>query len=122
HGLTHVADAEIPYPHWRFASQQPNRVSLVHLMDLDNVAFWVIEEDLIPSLHRPGTVIRIGNALLVEPLFERLDIVSPESDVSAFQRVDDLLMLEADAQVLCRQMKLRCSIGHEGNLRAIALS
>jgi hypothetical protein len=38
-------------------------VSLVGLMDLDDVSLRIMEEDLIPALHRPGAVVRVRNAL-----------------------------------------------------------
>src|SRR5262245_60619542 len=100
-GLPHVADAQVPYAHARSASGSvtslSNGVSLISLMDLDDVALWVIEEDLIPPFHRPSAVVRVWNAFLVESLLECGNIVGPKRDMAAFQRVDSVLMAKADA-------------------------
>ena len=60
--------------------------SLVDLMHLDDVAVRIVEEDLVPAVHGPGAVVRIGHALFVEPLLEGGDVVGAEGDVAAFKK------------------------------------
>ena len=56
-------------------------------MDLDDIAFWVVEEDLLPAVHRPGAIVGIGYALLLETPLERVDVVGAKRDVAALQGV-----------------------------------
>src|SRR5579871_1952923 len=90
-------------------------------MDLDDIAFGVIKEDLMPAVHGPGPVIRIGNALLVEALLEGGDVVGPEGDVSAVERIDRLPGPEADTEVLFCQVKLRGAVVKKCDLAGVAL-
>jgi hypothetical protein len=79
----------------------------LHLMHLDDVALRVVEENLVPAVHRPGTVVRIGDAFLVEPLLEGGNIVGAEGDMAALERIDRVLLAESDGEVLLRQVELR---------------
>src|SRR5215472_856117 len=90
-------------------------------MHLDDVALRVMEEDLMPAVHRPGAVVRVGDALLVEPLLEGGDIVGAERNVSALQRVDRVFGAEADAEVLLRQVKLGGAIMQKRDVAAVTL-
>src|SRR3954453_8089668 len=58
------------------------------LMDLDDIAFGVVKEDLLPTVHGPGAIVREGDAALLEPPLERFNVVRPECDVAALDRVD----------------------------------
>ena len=80
---------------------------LVHiLMHFNDVAGRIIEEDLIPAVHRPLAIVGIGDVLLLEPLLESFNVIGAESDVAAVKRIDDLIGSEADAEVGRGQMKL----------------
>ena len=90
-------------------------------MDLDDVALRIIKEDLVPAAHGPGAVVRIGNTLLAETLPKRGDIIGPESNVSALQRIDRLLRAKADEEVLLRQVELGGAVLKKGDIAPIAL-
>src|SRR5262249_46293830 len=94
---------------------------LLHLVHFDYVAFRVVEEDLRPTLHRPRTVVGKGNALLLEPALERLDVVRAKSYVPPLDRIDRLARTEADAEILLSQMELRGAVAQEGDLARIAV-
>ena len=69
--------------------------SLPHLVHLDDVAVGVIEEDLLPAFHGPGAEVRVGDALLLQPALEGIDVVGAEGDVAALDGVDGLAGAEA---------------------------
>src|ERR1700761_1403982 len=53
---------------------------LVHvLVHFNDVAGRIIEEDLIPTVHRPLAVVGVGNVLFLKPLFESLNVIGTES-------------------------------------------
>src|SRR5437763_775219 len=60
------------------------------LMDLDDVAVRIVEENLLPASHRPRPVIRVGDALFLEALFQCGNVVRAESDVAAVHRIDGI--------------------------------
>src|SRR5205085_4892606 len=104
----------LPRRRWR-------AVSLLGLMHLDDVALRVMEEDLMPAVHGPRAIVRVGDTLLVEPLLEGGDIVGPERDVSALQRVDGVLGAEPDAEVLLCQVELSGAVMQKRDVAAVAL-
>src|SRR5689334_3102231 len=72
-------------------------------MDLDDIAFGVIEEDLMPAIHCPRAVIRIRHAFFLKPLLECFDVIGPERDMTALERiVRDLFMRKATPRYLMR--------------------
>src|SRR5437667_9336507 len=97
------------------------RLSLRRLMHFDDVAVWVVEEDLVPAAHRPAAIIGILDALLAESLLECRDVVGAERDVAAVDRIDDLSGAKADAEILLGDVKLRRAVAHERDSARIAL-
>src|SRR5581483_11628180 len=91
------------------------------LMHFDHVAVRIIEEDLVPAVHRPSAVVGVANAFFVQALLERRDVVGAKRDVAALDRVHHLAGAEADIHVLLGQMKLRGAIGDERHVTRIAL-
>ncbi len=77
-------------------------------MDFDDVAFRVVEEDLLPAAHGPGAVVQERDALVPEVALERLQVVGPERDVAALERVDGVSGAEADPEVALRQVSCIC--------------
>ena len=55
-------------------------------MDLDDVAFRIVEEDLLPAAHRKAAIVGIGNPLLVEAPLEGVDVVGAKGDVAPLER------------------------------------
>src|SRR6516162_6733490 len=96
-------------------------ILLLGLMNLDDVALGVVEEDLMPAVHGPGAIVRVGDAFLVEPLLEGRDIVGSERNVSALQRVDGLFGAEPDGEVLLREVELRGAIMQKRDIATVAL-
>jgi hypothetical protein len=87
--------ASLQWRSWRVGiNQHSRRTTLVHdnslsfclqllvhdLMHFDDVAGGIIEEDLIPAVHRPLATVGIGNVLFLEPLFESFNVIGAESD------------------------------------------
>src|SRR5262249_18544771 len=75
-----------------------------HLVHFDDVAVRIIEEDLLPTLHRPSAEVGVGNAVLLEATLERLDVVGAKGDVTTLDRIDDLAGAEAHAKILLGQV------------------
>jgi hypothetical protein len=69
---------------------------------LGHVALGVVEEDLLPAAHGPGAVVRERDALLPEAPLERREVVGPERDVAALERVDGVPGAEAGPEVALR--------------------
>ncbi len=65
-------------------------------MHFDDVTVRIVEEDLVPTVHGPCAIVRIRHALLVETLLESSDVVGPKGDMSALQRIDELLLAEPE--------------------------
>lgn len=49
------------------------------LVNLDNVAVGILQEDLVPVGHGPDPVICIWNLQFIETLFEALNVICPEA-------------------------------------------
>src|SRR5690349_23742890 len=96
-------------------------VLLLNLVHFDDVAFGVVKENLLPTAHRPGAVVRIGNALVLQALLKGLDIVGAEGYMAALHRVYCLAGAKIDAQILLCQVKLGRAVGTEGNPAGIAV-
>jgi hypothetical protein len=94
---------------------QISRFRELVLMDFDDVALGVMEEDLLSTPHGPSTVIREGDARLAQRPLERFDVIRPERDVAALEGVDRVLGAKADAEVPLRQAPLGRAIGDEGH-------
>ena len=100
---------------------RPRRLRVHVLVDLDDIALGIVEEDLMPAVHRPLAVVGIGDVLLLEPPLEGRNVIGAEGDVTALERIDDVLGAEADAEVLGGQMYLGLAVGHEGDRGGVAL-
>ena len=95
---------------------------LVHaLVHFNDVAGRIIEEDLIPTVHRPLAIVGIGNVLFLEPRFESFNVIGAESDVAAVKRIDDLIGSEADVEVGRGQVKLGVTVRREGDRGRVTL-
>src|SRR5262249_42449491 len=79
------------------------RHQLAHLVHFDDVAVRIVEEDLLPTLHRPGAEVGVGNAVLLEAALEGLDVVGAKGDVTTLNRVDCLAGAKAHAKILLGQ-------------------
>src|SRR4051812_7009501 len=74
--------------------------SIISLMDLDDVTFGVVEEDLVPATHRPLAVIGIGHAFFLKSLLEGFDVIRAERDMAALKRIEGLVGTKGDAEIL----------------------
>ena len=54
-------------------------------MDLDDVAFRIVEENLLPAAHGKAAIVGIGNPLLVQAAFEGVDVVGAKSNVAPLE-------------------------------------
>ncbi len=90
-------------------------------MDFDDVAFGVVEEDLLPAVHGPGAVVGEGDALGAQVRLEGFDVVGAEGDVALVDGIDGLARAEADIEIAFGQMELRRAVRHEGDLAGVAL-
>lgn len=88
-------------------------------MHFYDVAFRVMKEDLVPFLGKGSAIVRVVNSPVVQECFERVNVVSPERDMTALNRIDDLLVLKSDVQILFRQMHLDLTIRRKSNIAAI---
>jgi hypothetical protein len=88
-------------------------------MDLDDVACGIVEENLMPAVHRPLAVVGIGDVLLLKPPFESFNIIGAEGDVAAFKRIDDVVGAEADAKICRGQMHLSLAISQESSRNSL---
>lgn len=90
------------------------------LMHFDHVAIGVVEENLVPAAHGPGTVIGIAHAFGVQMLLESDDVVGAKSNVAALEWIDRLILTETDGEVPLGQVHFRRAVGDEGDGAAIA--
>src|SRR6516225_10917114 len=90
-------------------------------MHFDDVTVRVVEEDLMPTVHGPRTIVRVRHTLLVEMLLEGSDVVGSEGDMSALQRIDELLLAEPEREVTLRHVHLDVPIRRDCRIAGIAL-
>lgn len=95
--------------------------SISDLMNLDDVAVGIVEENLLPPVHRPGAIIGVRDPLLLQVPLECFEIVGSEGDVASLQRVDGLTGSEGDTQVLLRQVDLSMAVSDEPDVASIPL-
>ena len=57
-------------------------------MDLDHRAAGIVEEDLVPCQREGRAIIDIAYTLGFKVSLERLDVIGPERDMAALQRID----------------------------------
>jgi len=95
--------------------------SISDLMNLDDVAVGIVEENLLPPVHRPGAIVGVGDPVLLEAPLECFEIVGSEGDVASLQRIYSLPSPERDTQILFRQMDLGMSVSDEPDLAGIPL-
>ena len=79
-------------------------------MDFDDIAFRVVEEDLIPPCHGPGPIIRIRNLAFLKASLEGLDVVGAEAEMAAIERVDDVFRAEAEIDVAARKVEFDSAV------------
>src|SRR5216684_6617606 len=82
-------------------------------MHFDYVTVRIVEEDLVPTVHGPRAIVRIRHPLLVETLLESSNVVGPEGDMSALQRINELLLAEPECEVSLRHVHLDVPIRRE---------
>ena len=58
--------------------------------------------------------------MLVQQRLEGFDVVRPEGNMSSFNRVDDLPVLEGDSQVFGGKVHLHLAIGGKPDLTIVA--
>jgi hypothetical protein len=90
------------------------------LMNFDDIAIWIMKENLIPASNRPRTEIRVRDALLFKSPLEPLNIVGPEAEMAALNWIDDLLHPETKVDILTGNVKLDDTIGQEVHVACIA--
>ena len=90
-------------------------------MYLDDVAVGIVEEYLIPTGHRPCSVIRIGDFLFFEAALEGLNVVRSKAEVAPIQRIDDVLHAEAEVDIPARQVKFDRSVSHEVDVSPVTI-
>ena len=74
-----------------------------------------MEEDLLPPRDGPGPVVGEGHATLRQAALDPLDVVRPERDVAALERVDGLSGAERHVQIEGGEMHLARAVGQEAN-------
>jgi hypothetical protein len=89
-------------------------------MDLDDVAIGVVQEDLVPTSDSPNAVIRVTNTELIEPPFERHDVIGTETEMPVMHRVDELLHFEPGKQILLGEMKFDGAVAYKINFAVVA--
>ena len=75
-------------------------------MHFDDVAIWIVEENLVPARHCPVAPIGIRDTLVLKMTLEGLDIIGPVSDMPLVDRVDELSGPETGLDIAARQMGL----------------
>src|SRR5947209_10122613 len=75
----------------------------------------------MPAAHRPAAVVGILDAVIVEALFERRNIVGAERNVATVHWIDHLPGAEARPHVLLGNVKLRGAVGDERDVASVAL-
>ena len=91
------------------------------LVNLDDVALGIVEEDLMPSFNGPCPEIGKGHVPLGQTTLDAFDVIRPESDMAALKRVDGLLGAKRDIEVERGQVHFALAVRQEGNASAIAL-
>ena len=89
-------------------------------MDFDYIAFWIVKEDLMPFFGESCAIIGVMDTLAIQKGHKCSNIVSTESDMTPFNGIDDLTVLEGNSQVLGRQVHLHFAICGKSNLSVIA--
>ena len=69
------------------------------LVNLDDVALGIVEEDLMPSFDGPCAEISKGHVALGQTALDAFDVIRPESDMAALKRVDRLLGAKRHIQI-----------------------
>ena len=61
-------------------------------MHFDDIAFGIIEEDLMPAVHRPLAIVGIRDVLRFEPPLEGPDVIGAKGDMPTLERIDDVVI------------------------------
>src|SRR5450755_880726 len=91
------------------------------LVNLDDVALGIVEEDLMPSFDGPCAEIGKGHIALCQTALDAFDVIRPERDMTALKRVDGLLGAKRDVQIEGGQVHFALAIRQESYASAIAL-
>ena len=89
-------------------------------MDFNDVAFRIMEEDLIPLGGEGGAIVGEGNVMVAKMPLEPFDIVSAKGDMPTFDRVDMAAILRRHIKVPFGKMHLHAALGGEFDLAVIA--
>jgi hypothetical protein len=96
-------------------------VRFTDLVNLDNVALGIVEEDLMPSFDGPRAEIGKGHVTLCQTALNALDIIGPERDMAAFKGIDGLLGAKRDVQIKGGQVHFARAIRQKSHASTIAL-
>jgi hypothetical protein len=69
------------------------------LVNLDDVALGIMEENLMPSFDGPCAEISKGYVALCQSALNAFDVIRPESDMATLKRVDGLLGAKCHIQI-----------------------
>jgi hypothetical protein len=89
-------------------------------MNLDDVAFPIIEEELVPFFGKCGPIINMLNTVLLQNFLKRFDVISPKCDVPLLYRINVLTVFGCNIKVLFSKMYLRAAFCHKLDLRVKA--
>jgi hypothetical protein len=103
-------DFEVMVVSWWWAGFVSEHVGL---MDFDNVAIGVVQEDLVPTGDSPAAVVRIADTHGVALAHETLNVIGAEAEVAMTHGVDELLHLVARVEVALGPVELDVTVGQE---------
>jgi hypothetical protein len=99
----------------------PSARSSAHLlMNLDDVAFRIMEENLMPFGGKGGAVIGEGDIIVTKMLLEGVNVIRAKGDMAAFDRIDMLTVPGGDIQIPLGKMHLHAAFGGEFDVAVIA--
>ena len=89
-------------------------------MNFDDVAFRIMEENLMPFGSKGGAVIGKGDIIVTKMLHEGLDVIRAKGDMAAFDRIDVLTVPGGNIQIPLGKMHLHAAFGREFDVAVIA--
>ncbi len=88
-------------------------------MHLDDVPFWVVEENLVPLSGKGRAVIGIFDSIGAEMRLESLDVVGAKGDMASFHRIDVPTVSGGDIEILLGEVHLHAAFGGELDMPVI---